>query len=34
MQGNIGTGLLRIGGYGRYKATMAATGQPPERKRK
>ena len=34
MQGNIGTGLLRIGGYGRYKANMAATGQPPERKKK
>jgi hypothetical protein len=34
MQGNIGTGLLRIGGYGKYKANMAATGQPPERKKK
>lgn len=34
MQGNIGTGLLRIGGYGRYNANMAATGQPPERKKK
>lgn len=31
MQGNIGTGLLRIGGYGKYKANMAATGQPPEK---
>lgn len=33
MQGNIGTGLLRIGGYGRYKANMAATGQPPEKRK-
>lgn len=34
MQGNFGTGLLRMGGYGRYRANMAATGQPPERKKK
>lgn len=31
-QGNIGTGLLRIAGYGRYRANFAATGQPPEKK--
>lgn len=31
MQGDFGTGLLRIGGYGRYRANMAATGQPPEK---
>ena len=31
-QGNIGTGLLRIAGYGRYRANLGATGQPPEKK--
>lgn len=31
-QGNIGIGLLRIAGYGRYRANFAATGQPPEKK--
>ena len=32
--GNVGTGLLRLGGYGKYRANIAATGQPPERKKK
>lgn len=34
MQGELGTGLLRFVGYGRYRANMAATGEPPERKKK
>lgn len=34
LEGNVGTGLLRLGGYGKYRANIAATGQPPERKKK
>ncbi len=34
MQGELGTGLLRFVGYGRYRANIAATGEPPERKKK
>lgn len=30
-QGEIGTGLLRMTGYGKYRATVGATGKPPER---
>lgn len=30
-QGEIGTGLLRLTGYGKYRATVGATGHPPKR---
>ena len=30
-KGEIGTGLLRLTGYGKYRATVGATGHPPER---
>lgn len=33
-QGDIGTGLLRIIGYGKYRASLGATGKPPEKKKK
>ena len=33
-KGNIFTGLLRMFGYGKYRANVAATGNPPERKKK
>lgn len=32
-QGNIGVGLSRMAGWGRYTATKAWTGQPPERRK-
>lgn len=31
-KGEIGTGLLRLTGYGKYRATVGATGHPPEKK--
>ncbi len=33
-KGNIFTGLLRMFGYGKYRANVAATGNPPEKKKK
>ena len=33
-QGDIGTGLLRIIGYGKYRASLGATGKPQEKKKK
>lgn len=33
-QGDIGTGLLRIIGYGKYRASLGATGKPPEKGKK
>lgn len=32
-KGNILTGLLRLFGYGKYRANVAATGKPPEKKK-
>lgn len=34
VKGNIFTGLLRMFGYGKYRANVAATGNPPEKKKK
>lgn len=33
VKGNILTGLLRLFGYGKYRANVAATGKPPEKKK-
>lgn len=33
-EGEYGTGLLRLLGYGKYRATVAATGEEPKRKKK
>lgn len=33
-KGNILTGLLRMFGYGKYRANVAATGNPPDKKKK
>ena len=33
-KGNIFTGLLRMFGYGKYRANVAATGNPPDKKKK
>lgn len=33
-KGNIFAGLLRMFGYGKYRANVAATGNPPEKKKK
>ena len=33
-QGEYGVGLLRMIGYGNYRANVAATGKPPEKKKK
>lgn len=34
VKGNIFTGLLRMFGYGKYRANVAATGNPPDKKKK
>ena len=33
-QGEYGVGLLRMLGYGKYRANVAATGEPPKKNKK